>query len=40
MFFLKVGTGLGALLIIIPLQGMRVGEFIEIRQKKFHPPVY
>ena len=25
---------------IIPLRAKRVGEFIEIRHKKFHPPVY
>ena len=24
----------------IPLRAKGVGEFIEIRQKKFHPPVY
>ena len=26
--------------IIIPLRAKRVGEFIEIKQNKFHPPVY
>ena len=25
---------------VIPLRAKRVGEFIEIRNKKFHPPVY
>ena len=24
----------------IPLRAKRVGEFIEIRQQKFHPPIY
>ena len=26
--------------IIIPLRAKRVGEFIEIKQNKYHPPVY
>ena len=26
--------------VVIPLRAKLVGEFIEIRHKKFHPPVY